>query len=1781
MKVLEPVVKHKYYVVAGLGTVGIVLLIAKRLRQVSPAIAAVITTQGSAYMTPAPDKEQRENVWVKPEILVPPRTVEVSTTTLEQMTHIVSKAISNATFRRDIDGKYIECCAFPIKGNVWMVPYHVVMKQFDSVELVRSKGDINDNRLCRINQHSWVRISDTDMVLICLPSAGDVADMTPYFPDSASFYCEPVRWIHKDNKADVATDDFLARMEKVKFNDSITGHTYEYEGWNYVMSRPTQTGLCMTALISKGRFPWILGFHSAGSCGTPHARGHFVLKSDVDKAYDTLFNRSIGDEMNINVQCHSSGTMNLDFKEFNIEHTGEMHYKSPFNFMEKSGCALLYGKHTAPRRTFRSSVEDAVIAKSVCERFNVPMMYGKPKYIGSWKPWHDDATKLLQPTDMNLDVLGHAYADFEKHIFAFLDQNQEYKDILSPMSRVATLSGVDGCRGIDAIKLATSAGFPRCKPKSNYVFVSEEEHENITRPLDVSPEIWAEVSKLEDVLARGERVYFIHRINLKDEPTKLEKDKVRTFAGCSLECLILIRMYFLPIAKMMMDHPDVFECAIGINAHGPEWTELTNRMMKHGADRTIAGDYKDYDTRMWCYLVLLAFGIFINIAKWAGYSDRQITIMRGIATELAYGLTDYNGEYVMFLIQNLSGHGLTVFINNLVNSIYQRYAYYDIWAALASGDNSWINGLKQHLNMDDAGFETFKRVYMSNIPDGYPKPFAENVSLVCYGDDNKMSVSRDINYFNHCTISYSLGKCGIGYTMADKTSESVPFIHASECGFLKRHGVWSEEFQQFLAPLELKSLFKTLQSSLVSKVLSREQQAVEAIDSVSRELFYHGEDVFNDWRSKLELVVDDCDLRSYFKDRSLHTYDYLKSEYVRKYLCTSDIKNSCASNSIDEIAKTEVIVLDTQSHESTWYQSGDKALLFQGSAAYLGRSSPAQRIRPHDDDNHSHYVVNERVATTTTSNKVNNISSMMGPEQHQTVVFRDGTPQWESSIVGAYDETRQVGMDQSVPIESFFSRPVKVVLPDWVPGSATPYEFTLNPWSTFFFNKRISNRISNYNLLQATMKVKIIINGNAFYYGRLMADYAPLANYRTLDNFNTSIGANLVSASQRSHLYINPTTSQGGEMHLPFIWPKNALSIPTGDVQNMGNVYFREVNPLKHANGSTTPVSIIVYVWAEDVVLSVPTTRNAAAIVAQSRDEYGSKPISNLASNIAKISSKLESIPVIGSYAKATTMGATAMGSVAKVFGYSRPAQIEDSMKMIMKPVSRMAVTDVGDAVAKLTVDSKQELTIDPKVVGVDTGDELSIRNIATKESFLNRFPWVVSATTDTLLYNIGVTPCTGTIHSGYSVDTAVQLTACGFASLPFKYWRGTMKYRFQIVCSDYHRGRLRIVYDPSYIVTGAVTEANLGFTKIVDLTDERDFTIEVAWGQTQTYLPCPNVFTLYESGDATPRTIFDDTINGVLSVFVLNELTTPNSTVNNDIFINVSVSACDDIEYQVPATALRYLSFTPQSKEGDDTSTDEQDNAPVQEKSDESIMECLKIDHTNDVYFGESISSFRTLLRRYNKYRSTLSPSTGRSLWRLRKPDFPYYRGKNPVGLQDLLVPASTPGNIVDMTLLTYLAPAYLAMRGGFRWKYAFYNDNVVSPSYIVVSREDTPGTTFLSANANYTLTSAAAFANTQSSVNSWPTGLEGQDMTVIGIQPVVEVETPNYNVNRFTMPKSNTVGTASYGPWLNFHNLHTQINSTTFAFYNEYVSVAEDFNLFLFQGCPPICTPSLTPMP
>jgi len=56
--------------------------------------------------------------------------------------------------------------------------------------------------------------------------------------------------------------------------------------------------------------------------------------------------------------------------------------------------------------------------------------------------------------------------------------------------------------------------------------------------------------------------------------------------------------------------------------------------------------------------------------------------------------------------------------------------------------------------------------------------------------------------------------------------------------------------------------------------------------------------------------------------------------------------------------------------------------------------------------------------------------------------------------------------------------------------------------------------------------------------------------------------------------------------------------------------------------------------------------------------------------------------------------------------------------------VGGLANVNTPDAVNKLSLDIKQEVTVDPSVVGVSSADEMSIVGLAKRQSYYTTFPW-------------------------------------------------------------------------------------------------------------------------------------------------------------------------------------------------------------------------------------------------------------------------------------------------------------------------------------------------------------------------------------------------------------------------------------------------------------------------
>ena len=583
----------------------------------------------------------------------------------------------------------------------------------------------------------------------------------------------------------------------------------------------------------------------------------------------------------------------------------------------------------------------------------------------------------------------------------------------------------------------------------------------------------------------------------------------------------------------------------------------------------------------------------------------------------------------------------------------------------------------------------------------------------------------------------------------------------------------------------------------------------------------------------------------------------------------------------------------------------------------------------------SNFCLPEAVVVEPQSSETYSTSVSTNNTVSQNVEFMDANPAYDYRVDGSDDPTRACADMNDAELGSFFERPILIGEYAWAPGMVFFESF--NPWSLFFEDPRNINRLSNFNLLRCRLCVKFVINGNGFYYGRLLASYNPLPEHDQVTvNRGVGIGVDSIQASQKPHVYINPTECQGGTLCLPFVHYQNALRVPTSQWSEMGEITVRHLNLLKNVNVANPlpgqELTLSIFAWAEDVQLSVPTSSNPTTIVPQSSevvipqsDEYGSTPVSAVASTVARVAGKLTNVPFIGKFAKATQLGAGFVGDVGKLFGFSRPAIIDPIQVYVPRYVGGLANVNTPDAVNKLSLDAKQEVTVDPAVTGVSSADEMSIVGLAKRQSYYTTFLWETSGNVysgaGTKLFQTQVMP---TVYQTLfnAAHREFHLMPCGMVALPFKYWGGSMEFRFQIVSSNFHRGRLRIVWDPDSLVGGvSSTGYNTMYTRIIDIADMRDFTIKVGWGREYTFLPVRNPMRVLDGdnipsfarGADAPAVLREVYGNGTLSVFVVNDLTTanPDPEIDASVEVNVFVNMCDDARFAGPTdAALSNISY-------------------------------------------------------------------------------------------------------------------------------------------------------------------------------------------------------------------------------------------------------------------------------
>jgi hypothetical protein len=837
-------------------------------------------------------------------------------------------------------------------------------------------------------------------------------------------------------------------------------------------------------------------------------------------------------------------------------------------------------------------------------------------------------------------------------------------------------------------------------------------------------------------------------------------------------------------------------------------------------------------------------------------------------------------------------------------------------------------------------------------------------------------------------------------------------------------------------------------------------------------------------------------------------------------------------------------------------------------------------------------VVNEQAGDATVSEQTVTFTDNEGGE-----LFKAPTSE---NVVALVDNTDDISLGQ------FLSRPTLLTTFTWSTLQLTGLLTSFAPWQLFLSNAQIKRKLENYAFIRAKLHIKVIINGTPFQYGALRFCYEPLLGW-VPSKLRTNPISNLPTLntySQMPGFYCYPQANAGGEMELPFFLHKNWMDMTSNlEVLNMGTLSIVNFAPLRVAvTGGSNSVGVRVYGWMTDVHLMGSTTK----LTLQAGDEYGNGPVSKPASALAAMAAMMTKVPYIGKFARATEIGASATSQIAAMFGFTNVPVIADVHAYNPMNGPMLASAHIGVPVQKLTLDPKQELSIDPAPHGIGSVDELSLTYLKTKESYFGVTSWSTTDLVDTQLFNVRINPfLPGQVDVNNTVPTAVGKRVyhvpLSYIGSLFKHWRGDIIIRMKVVCTKFHKGRLKISYDPIGDISATNPPENAVYTEILDIGENDDVELRIPYHQDTGWLAIDNTIQdNWTPGNAlAPRKGID---NGLLTVRVLTPLTAPATSTLNLLFY---VRGADNFEFANPEEFIGSSSFIQTVPSF--FALQAEDKTDVVPTSIQMGTNTLTMPERYGLNFGQSIHSLRDVLHRSTIADTVILPDGAATTkvsvfrkWYKRMPYTPGYNTTTSIGTSASTVVAagSTASYAFNgMHPMPYVAGMFMGYRGGTTYtvtpstdKYGNLDDfrvDRLTSSFGLSGLNSYGALAAASLAPGHSISTGASYVGREQFIRD---GLSGQAITSNRTNASLVFQIPDYNMFNFSLvnpavyPVGQSVdGTDNQGALFTatYKNTSAGSGNTASITYMSAAAAAPDFTCLYYICCPTLDFSNAAPVP
>ena len=929
--------------------------------------------------------------------------------------------------------------------------------------------------------------------------------------------------------------------------------------------------------------------------------------------------------------------------------------------------------------------------------------------------------------------------------------------------------------------------------------------------------------------------------------------------------------------------------------------------------------------------------------------------------------------------------------------------------------------------------------------------------LLTYGDDflNGLSKLAAKHLNNFVYRDACLEHFNMKVTPASKAGVMTKFVTRDDMSYLRRTWVWDSVHKVHNAKLNMNSIYKSLQWTAPSQVESVADQELSTIRSALWELFFHlDRETHHNFRNLLVeayCLAHKVPIGGVLQD--LPTWTNIESKLFPEFHSESgDIRAKATDmlNALElEEVKEQYTAEELHLYKSLW---SDPKVDVRAMKRNVSAQADSVATKVFLD----RFLKKKSMPDFYTESGELSSGLVSDSKRISTQNFEDMVGDGEKTVEMSSRPLHN-GQYTLLQANDFLSRPVELANFSIPLSSDLGVAFPI--WDLFTLEEAVRAKLRNYAYLRGDLCVRITVSGSPFHSGRLLVSYQPCANrnrnltvLNASPNFRTML-LNYLSQAPESGI-IDVKANKPLMLRCPYISTKPAFRLwnesssviaattSYADIEEAGRLYLYTMNQVKAVSDSPSTPYVQIVAWMENVQLGCPTATQIEISTESGDmkdDEFEAGPVEKFSSAAVQVSDALKVVPYIAPFATASSFIFNGMKTFSSIFGWSKPPIVGDPIFVKNRPFGNGCQTIGASTVKRIGLDPKQEVSIDPSPCGVDQ-DDMIIANIAARESYFTTFTW---APTDSILSNsifkCRVHPQLDTIYNGVVLKDYYQPTALSFASTPFTFWRGDIVFRFDFVCSAYHRGKLVVYYEPN-IAQHALMDLDIDLNKqwiqVIDIQETQSVEFCVKWAASRPWMRlmnAPKSILNYQS--FTNYSAYQE-VNGYIGVAVLTEIQSPDdSSIEVNVFVrgenmhfNALTEANMPSERMVPDSVILT------------------ESGIIKDNSDQPVT-CISLndstatdDWISKMYFGEEPISFRSLLKRYVETRYAYVDASTSS--------------KKCVSAISNIMPNIDPpyGSTIsgEKTLLSYLRYAYLGTKGGMRKRVRILGNSSFDSPYL-----------------------------------------------------------------------------------------------------------------------------------